>query len=74
MFIMHSGMYLVKTRAQTNAFCIGAREKYVRCQFFAYVACSVQGNRFRCLLDGVDSASNRNEYQECFLGVKAAGE
>jgi len=22
---------------------------------------------------GVDSASNRNEYQECFLGVKAAG-
>jgi len=23
---------------------------------------------------GFDSASNRNEYQECFLGVKAAGE
>ena len=23
---------------------------------------------------GVDSASNRNEYQEHFLGVKAAGE
>jgi len=22
---------------------------------------------------GVNSASNRNEYQECFLGVKAAG-
>jgi hypothetical protein len=22
---------------------------------------------------GVDSASNRNEYQECFPGVKAAG-
>ena len=22
---------------------------------------------------GVDSASNRNEYQECFLGVNAAG-
>jgi len=22
---------------------------------------------------GVDSVSNRNEYQECFLGVKAAG-
>jgi len=22
---------------------------------------------------GIDSASNRNEYQECFLGVKAAG-
>jgi len=22
---------------------------------------------------GVDSASNRNKYQECFLGVKAAG-
>ena len=22
---------------------------------------------------GVDSASNRNEYQDCFLGVKAAG-
>jgi hypothetical protein len=22
---------------------------------------------------GADSASNRNEYQECFLGVKAAG-
>jgi hypothetical protein len=22
---------------------------------------------------GVDSASNRNEYLECFLGVKAAG-
>jgi hypothetical protein len=22
---------------------------------------------------GVDSASNRNEYQECFLGVKGAG-
>jgi len=22
---------------------------------------------------GVDSASNRNEYQECFLGVRAAG-
>jgi hypothetical protein len=22
---------------------------------------------------GVDSASNRNEYQKCFLGVKAAG-
>jgi hypothetical protein len=22
---------------------------------------------------GVDSASNRNEYQECFLGLKAAG-
>jgi len=22
---------------------------------------------------GVDSASNRNEYQECFLGVKAVG-
>jgi len=22
---------------------------------------------------GVDSASNRNEYQECFLGVKVAG-
>jgi len=25
------------------------------------------------LWSGVDSASNRNEYQECFLGVKAAG-
>jgi hypothetical protein len=25
------------------------------------------------LRPGVDSASNRNEYQECFLGVKAAG-
>jgi hypothetical protein len=23
---------------------------------------------------GVDSVSNRNEYQECFLGVKEAGE
>jgi len=22
---------------------------------------------------GVDSASNRNQYQECFLGVKAVG-
>jgi hypothetical protein len=22
---------------------------------------------------GIDSASNRNEYQECFLGVKVAG-
>jgi hypothetical protein len=22
---------------------------------------------------GVESASNRNEYKECFLGVKAAG-
>jgi len=22
---------------------------------------------------GVDSTANRNEYQECFLGVKAAG-
>jgi len=22
---------------------------------------------------GVDSTCNRNEYQECFLGVKAAG-
>jgi hypothetical protein len=29
---------------------------------------------FRSYYDpGVDSASNRNEYQECFLGVKAAG-
>jgi hypothetical protein len=25
------------------------------------------------ILSGVDSASNRNEYQEYFLGVKAAG-
>jgi len=22
---------------------------------------------------GIDSASNRNEYQECFLGIKVAG-
>ena len=27
----------------------------------------------RILGPGVDSASNRNEYQEYFLGVKAAG-
>jgi len=27
----------------------------------------------RTMALGVDSASNRNEYQECFLGVKAAG-
>ena len=26
-----------------------------------------------CYSPGVDSASNRNEYQEYFLGVKAAG-
>jgi len=26
-----------------------------------------------CYDPGVDSASNRNEYQEYFLGVKAAG-
>jgi hypothetical protein len=25
------------------------------------------------IIPGVDSASNRNEYQECFLGVKATG-
>jgi hypothetical protein len=25
------------------------------------------------LLPGIDSASNRNEYEEYFLGVKAAG-
>jgi len=25
------------------------------------------------LTEGVDSASNKNEYQEYFLGVKAAG-
>jgi len=31
-------------------------------------------NSFRSHFDpGVDSASNRNEYQEYFLGVKAAG-
>ena len=31
-------------------------------------------NSFRSLYGpGVDSASNRNEYQEYFLGVKAAG-
>ena len=31
-------------------------------------------NSFRSDYDpGVDSASNRNEYQEYFLGVKAAG-
>jgi hypothetical protein len=31
-------------------------------------------NPFRSHCDpGVDSASNRNEYQEYFLGVKAAG-
>jgi hypothetical protein len=28
---------------------------------------------FHCHNPGVDSASNRNEYQEYFLGVKAAG-
>jgi hypothetical protein len=36
----------------------------------------MQGNRWQYLDitdPGVDSASNRNEYQECFLGVKAAG-
>jgi hypothetical protein len=27
----------------------------------------------RTMAPGVDSASNRNEYQEHFLGVKAAG-
>jgi hypothetical protein len=27
----------------------------------------------RTMAPGVDSASNRNEYQEYFLGVKAAG-
>jgi len=25
------------------------------------------------LWPGVESPSNRNEYQECFLGIKAAG-
>ena len=27
----------------------------------------------RTMILGVDTASNRNEYQECSLGVKAAG-
>ena len=30
-------------------------------------------NKFIIFLSGVDSASNRNEYQEYFLEVKAAG-
>jgi hypothetical protein len=27
----------------------------------------------RPMAPGVDSASNRNEYQKCFMGVKSAG-
>jgi len=35
---------------------------------------SIDIKSFRSYYDrGVDSASNRNEYQEYFLGVKAAG-
>ena len=37
-------------------------------------SCAVVMKSFRSHYDpGVDSASNRNEYQEYFLGVKAAG-
>ena len=47
------------------------------------VACSIPAGVIKIFIDkktfrshngpGVDSASNRNEYQEYFLGVKAAG-
>jgi len=47
------------------------------------VACSIPAGVSRFFVDikplrshygpGVDSASNRNEYQEHFMGVKAAG-
>ena len=44
---------------------------------FFQVTCTIVGVRYRLLLlavgPGVDSASNRNEYQEDFLGVNAAG-
>jgi hypothetical protein len=39
--------------------------------YFVVLLCSY-GCRPRCGA-GVDSASNRNEYQEYFMGVKAAG-
>jgi len=38
------------------------------CQFFI----DIKSFRLHCG-PGVDSASNRNEYQEYFLGVKAVG-
>ena len=44
------------------------RSQLVSLEFFVYI------NSFPSHYDpGVDSASNRNEYQEYFLGVKAAG-
>jgi hypothetical protein len=33
----------------------------------------LNGDLWKTIVEQVDSASNRNEYQECFLGVKAAG-
>ena len=45
------------------------RSQLVSVDFFIYV------KPFRSHYGpGVDSASNRNEYQEYFVGVKAAGE
>jgi hypothetical protein len=78
MFITHNGMDLVKIHGNVSIdkhiLYLGAREKYVVSFSHKYVAFSVQGTRFRYLLDGFDSASNINENQECFLGVKEAGE
>ena len=44
------------------------RSQLVSLEFFI----DIKSFRSHCGL-GVDSASNRNEYQEYFLGVKAAG-
>jgi hypothetical protein len=38
------------------------------------VAGSIPDDAIGCHGPGVDSATNRNEYQEHFLGIKAAGE
>ena len=49
-----------------------------RCATNRKVAGSIPAGVIKCFRShygpGVDSASNRNEYQEHFLGVKVAGE
>jgi hypothetical protein len=64
---IESNRYLVSTLASAFATLLFVQEM-VSLEFFIDI------KSFRSLYGpGVDSASNRNEYQEYFLGVKVAG-
>ena len=59
--------------AQWLRFCATNRKVLARSQLVS-LEFSIDTKSFRSHYGpGVDSASNRNEYQEHFLGVKAAG-